>query len=102
MKLTGQCKEDFKKWFIDNVTIKSSPIIQDSIGLSDFYRLLPSMQYGVYVDFFDKQSIRISMNQLSGTYWFDIDNFDEGEEEITRQEARTAAIEKANEIYNKK
>jgi len=44
MKITGQCKEDFEKWFLKQWDIKK---------LEYFYFLTSSMQYGVFVDFFD-------------------------------------------------
>ena len=85
MKLTGKCKEEFEEW-LQYLTWEQYPI---------------SMQYGVYVDFFDSVGIRISMNQFNKEYWFDIYPQAEDCECLkTRTEARIAAIEKANEIYN--
>ena len=96
MKLTGKCKEDFEKW------------LYCGTPYSYFLELTPSMQYGVYVDFFD--SVRISLmvytyddekwyvNLLKNNRYLII-----GKEMYkTRQEARTQAIKKANEIYNSK
>ena len=96
MKLTGKCQEDFKKW------CSTEDGFQRIQLHSDFYILTESMRYGVYVDFFDTANIRISMNQFNKEYWFDIDPQAEDCECLkTRTEARIAAIEKANEIYNK-
>ena len=99
MKLIGKCKEDF-----DNYLFKKS------IWKNWFYTLIPSMQYGVYVDFFDSVGISVSTN--------DWKEFNEilflpsvkklGEPNhfplkpcyFTRSEARIKALEKANEIYN--
>ena len=59
------------------------------------------------VDFFDSVGIKISIRNISDAYWFVINNVhtkgkkDRYEGKQTREEARTAAIEKANEIYNK-
>ncbi len=97
MTLTGKCKIDFNEWY------KKKQYDRLILG---WIELPPSMQWGVYVDFFDSRRILISTSALtlSETYIFDIginrnveywgDNFK------TMNEARTAAIEKANEIYN--
>ena len=109
MKLTDKCKVDFEKWFsIDlenetNLTAKQVEFCRkDKIDM--FYRLYNSMKYGVYVDFFDsvenKTKVRILPRVSRG---FDC-YFTELKECLqlhdTRPEARTKAIEKANEIYN--
>ena len=97
MKLTGKCKEDF-----DNYLFKKS------IWKNWFYTLIPSMQYGVYVDFFDSVDVYISLDWYksgnTGTEYFetDINNYIDSERFKTRPEARVNSIEKANEIYNLK
>ena len=102
MKLTRKCKEDFDKWFELNYEAIGLRSIDDYFYLEGFYELPESMQYGVYVDFIDSCDI-------------DLDEIYKGEESIIlnkvhhpflkpkdyRLEARTAAIEKADEIYNK-
>jgi hypothetical protein len=96
MKLTGKCKEDFEKWYFDNDK-------NVYIDLKSFYSLDESMQYGVYVDFFDSVGIDIDIFKTpEGKYLSAVEM--EGNDNIhnTRQEARTAAIEKANELYNNK
>jgi len=101
MKLTGKCKEDFEKWYLKYIILNSEKLISNT-DVNYFNLLTESMQYGVYVDFFDSVGIRISMNQFNKEYWFDIDPQAEDCECLkTRTEARTAAIEKTNEIYNK-
>ena len=96
--LTGKCKEDFEKWFITS-QLKGTKI-------DNFYMQYFSMQYGVYVDFFDSVGI-----ELYGGRWevethkgFSVLIFEEGHYDLvreeTRHEARKKAIEKANEIYN--
>ena len=112
MKLTGQAKEDFEKWFnrpeseeydlINNLTNYDQSIHEP---IDHFRSLTASMRYGVYVDWFDSVGI-----QANGTGWlmftFSISYEDvsvkriKGEAYNSRLEARTAAIEKANEIYN--
>tara|TARA_R110000803_G_scaffold76454_2_gene141093 strand:+ start:1136 stop:1474 length:339 start_codon:yes stop_codon:yes gene_type:complete len=106
MKLTGKCKEEFEKWY------KNTNIWVNHLDTQEFLSLPQSLQYGVYVDFFDSVGIYISMMAShshavdSRFHGFDIcvegDGFcydiDMGYK--TRPEARTKAIEKANEIYN--
>jgi hypothetical protein len=96
MKLTGKCKEDFEKW----LKLKPKRYGYDPV----FNWLQTEMQYGVYVDFFDSVGTRIILS----THWedkeyfqVDIHNFSEYYIN-TRPEARTLAIEKANQIYNSK
>lgn len=100
MKLTGKCKEDFfKSEFFPQ---------QGEVYWSD---LTPSMQYGVYVDFFDSVGIYCENEILSLGWAFEIykmhsdgdySKIDSHSELKTRHEARTKAIEKANDIYNEK
>jgi len=99
MKLTGKCKEDFEKWLKINYTLKQSLI---------FNSLPDSMQFGVYVDFFDSVWIEIWIEpwetQNNGEFFkyfkVIIDYIEVSDYNDSRQEARTKAIEKANEIYN--
>jgi len=104
MKLTGKCKKDFEKWYNLEYLFGIHHIVEFSID--DFYNLpLHSMQYGVYVDFFDSVGIHISTNayspkELSTAYWYDIQPQEvDCTGQNTRQEARTKAIEKANDIF---
>jgi len=98
MKLTGKCKKDFEKWY-NNLDISTE------LPISVFQMGLPlSMQYGVYVDFFDSVKIRIHTDDLYKQrvylYFFTVNDFMSKNDYNTRQEARIKAIEKANEIYN--
>lgn len=96
-------KEDFKKWFYKNLTLKYT------FDLEHWFPYLPfSMRYGILVDFFDSVGVFILINKQFDleVYDFNIDNgtdFYESEtfEFKTRHEARTEAIKKAKEIYNK-
>jgi len=107
MELKGQLKEDFEEWYCENIARKNRNIT------FAFYKLPPSMQWGVIVDFTDSKEI-----------WIKIDYYDINEKQIfeyvingegqfgkftclykdsgykTRPEAREKAIEKLNEIYN--
>ena len=108
MELTGKCKEAFEKWYADNVEFTG-----EVLYLEEFYILPPSMQYGVYLDFFDSVGIGIVSNTFTisneTSYNFDIyhnGGYLSNREALKdvckmRSEARTAAIEKANELFNK-
>ena len=97
MNLTGKCKEDFEKWY----ELNYETIGLRSFYLAEFYELPETMQYGVYVDFFD--SVEIYMEIIKDGIYFESYVNDEWlNTPKTRSETRTAAIEKANEIYNLK
>ena len=106
MKLTGKCKEDFEKWFNKG---SHDEEYNNHMGFK-FERSHPSMQYGVLIDFFDSVGIYIDIKYISRpfyvgyNYQFRVNEIDYCVKEVikikTRQEARTKAIEKANEIYN--
>ena len=84
MKLTDKCKVDFEKWSIKNYGLE-----YDVINL-----LKDSMKYGVYVDYFDSVDKEIAYEILNDEFEYYADK------ELTLEEARTKAIEKANEIRN--
>ena len=109
MRLTGKCKVDFEKWFLKDVdTIEN----YDQYVLRSFLSKGLSMQYGVYIDFFDSVGIRLIIdmdfeNEVYDKFALYIEykkhcfcNY--GMNFKTRQEARTEGVKKANEIYNKK
>jgi len=108
MRLTGKAEKDFFEWY-RNTDFKS----RNQPGLALFYNYCDSMQFGVYVDFFDSVGIIIELQVhvtpsmqgrrfecirpviLSNGKFCDV-----GASFGTRERARTAAIKKANEIYN--
>ena len=101
MNLTGKCKEAFEKWSTNNGDLYSFHIM--GVYKGAFYELPKSMQYGVLVDFFDStgMDIEIAVTPTFKEYYCMInDDADEPDMFKTRQEARTKAILKANEIYN--
>jgi hypothetical protein len=113
MKLTGKCKQDFQNWYFnqeifDDYYISYVPKkgMLDEFKCIDFKELPKSMQYGVYVDFFDSVGINIEItndNKHIKTFWVDVNAKETDDIELnSRSEARTAAIKKANEIYNGK
>jgi hypothetical protein len=123
MKLTEKCKEEFEKWFVV-VFLKHSLNYYEStdkttkeyvrIDLKTFYTKNKSMQYGVFVDFFGSVGIYIQLmpyfhSVKEVVLWFftfkdercvHLNSHLENKAK-TRPEARTKAIEKANELFNK-
>jgi hypothetical protein len=118
MNLTGKCKEDFEKWAIDNNILDMSLgilVVRNGVVLTSFYKYSNSMQYGVYVDFFDENDLKIEMQvhvepTMQGSFFkkFKVVILNKGRfvnvsnASFIRSRMRTAAIEKANEIYNSK
>jgi len=122
MQLTGQCKDSFEKWFVeDHLKLEASKDHYYFITEDHFNSKHPSEKYGVYVDFFDSVDMHISMgnwrphNDTCINHWFNISDPREGSlltdneamdliyaKYLSRPEARTEAIKKANEIYNKR
>jgi hypothetical protein len=106
MELTGKCKEIFENWYLKDAPQDDNYYLD--FRLRSFYSKEKSMKYGVYVDFFDSVGSHVSVSGLvlSKTYICDISVISNVEHYYdgfpTRLEARTAAIEKANEIYNSK
>jgi len=106
MELTGKAKEDFDKWLntIPRNIIENVGNTQLCMTFPyNFSQLSESMQYGVYVDFFD--SVGSEVYITNGLFDIEIRQnrtlIDRSWGEVaTRHEARTKAIEKANEIYN--
>ena len=93
MELTGKCKEGFEEWYLKGVNNEEN---YHRHVITSFYSKSESMQYGVYVDFFDIVGVNSSSFSHYEFYKCNLDNtlFH------TRPEARTAAIEKANELHN--
>jgi hypothetical protein len=113
--LEGKAKEEFEKWIIDRQnSIYNEWFFNTDIGGLRFYdhywiKIPPSMQYGVYVDFFDSVGIVLDVIKTDFNKKFNLQvyvgnsDIEECSDGInTRPEARTAAIKKANEIYNER
>lgn len=107
--LTGKCIEAFEKW-LDKQNFSISHDVGDRqmnvVPLGDMFSQLPlSMQFGVYVDFFDSVGLNILLTvEFDYGYIITEDKYQEIEEVKkfyeTRQEAREQSILKANSIYN--
>ena len=110
MILTGKAENEFFEWYRStDFKVRNQP------GLALFYNYPESMQYGVYVDFFDSVKIMIelqvhtSRTMQGGSFkcirpviLSDGKFYNVGASFGTRERARTAAIKKVNEIYNLK
>jgi hypothetical protein len=115
MNLTGKAKEEFEKWLIigqQDYDFLYLGNCGECNGFVDFNSIPTSMQYGVYVDFFDSVGIIIEIElKFKPPYPFGINYTNNGVKYFalgiqnkfeTRREARTAAINKANEIFNER
>lgn len=101
MKLTGKTKQEFEKWYVENVFDVNidfshmNPVVEHFyIGYSD------SMKFGVLVDYFDSVGlfIEICKTPAMGTFYWMVNDGTIDNQFDTRPEARTSAIEKANSI----
>lgn len=110
MKLTGKCKEAFEKWLTNLKFTNENYDNLDAYSDLKFSQYPTSMQFGVYVDFFDSMEIHIEcggIDFINLHYWFNIQERKtiSGVTDIeykSRGKARSKAIEKANKIYNEK
>ena len=109
MELTGKCKDEFEKWYFKDFEFNEEITDFDrKITLSTFYTEKYSMKYGVLVDYFDSVGVYINSgknlsNSIGDKYNYIIQcNSKVTYEEcfLDTNEARTAAIEKANELRN--
>lgn len=117
--LTGRCKEEFEKWHEEsNSYVEYYEENEDNTGIPTYegrymhfqiFTDFPlSMQIGVYEDFFDSVGIHISIANKpkdKGVFFGGYIDEEDGRSPLgsqfkSRPGARTAAIEKANEIYN--
>ena len=105
MELTGKCKEGFKEWWIN--------FMDQEMSIHTFIQQHKSMQYGIYVDFFDSVGVIIEITPYFDSvtevmlWFFTLENkkcmhlnSHLENKAKTRPEARLLAIQKANEIYN--
>ena len=108
MTLTGKAKEEFEKWFANELERTEQKLTE--LGrvhvVDEFYtRITESMQWGVYQDWADSLGYDV-VTQASieqDKYWFTVWHQDEHFNEeyfTTRQQARNAAVEKLNELIN--
>jgi len=101
--LTGKCKELFEEWYISQIDVDFDEFNQVKIEiLGQFYLLSLSAKWGVYQDFFDSLEVDLEVRKhQNGVEFIWIVDIRGVGVTKTRQEARKAAIEKANELINK-
>tara|TARA_R110000796_G_scaffold208302_1_gene324559 strand:- start:8 stop:319 length:312 start_codon:yes stop_codon:yes gene_type:complete len=98
MELTEKCKEEFEKWWIN--------FMDQEMSIHTFIQQHKSMQWGVYVDFFDSVGFNIVIEQLDYQSWYNyrITNLVllqfKGTKLSCRPKTRLSAIDKANELHN--
>ena len=113
MELNGKCEIEFNEWYVTNDEWDDMTLYTNIDGYNPivgFEDIHPSMKYGVYVDFFDSVGIQVSNRPYFDTFEWKVDMIDHekkkvdmnSDAELTRTEARTQAITKANELYNGK
>lgn len=97
MVLTGKAKKDF----LTNMSILTE--IKDKKDLEEYFSKISDLiKNAYYVDFFDSVKIHVNAVRYSGEFWKGIAEHERTEIHLSRQEAITEAIKKANEIYNSK
>ena len=103
MNLTGQCSKDFNEWYLRQGFSKQGQYeYGQRKALNMFNAMMLPFRWGVYVDFFDSVGLRIGVSPVfENDFWVYLNNEEINDIDFkTRPEARTAAIKKANEIYN--
>ena len=96
MKLTGKCKEEFEKWFVKDIDIDEDEFFNNDTMLYLFYTERESMQYGVYVDFFD--SVEIQGKKLFSTVFKRY--YEDKTDDFTHNDIVENSIITSNELYN--
>tara|TARA_R110000851_G_scaffold297670_1_gene452984 strand:- start:205 stop:519 length:315 start_codon:yes stop_codon:yes gene_type:complete len=104
MELTGKAKEQFEKWYLERYFKKLIPLsMQEKFAILDsFDEIYNAMKWGVYQDFADSLGVEIYAEKslcregfVSLTDSYPCGYFN------TRNEARSDAINKLNELLNK-
>ena len=121
MELTGKCKEDFEKWYINTHFSKSIDDESIKYHIRSFnHSRLPSEKWGVFEDFFASHNIffqrwstfyKDGINQEWQILIYDktekylygkqsTASYGDNHEYPTPMDARLGTIKKANKIYN--
>lgn len=103
---TGKAKELFEEW------MRPDPLEHGRFGqlvTNTFDNMSPSLQWGVIQDFADSLGYKIIIQYANSGWWYyefvGVEQLDKFREDFkscknTRQEARTEAIKKLNELIN--
>lgn len=111
MKLTGKAKEQFEEYINSTILISHNIGCNVSDDYQNFYSEPESMQWGIIQDWADSLEYDVGVTGLEvNEFIADISVLKQAEDPFnqlwesdllkTRQKARTAAIEKLNEIIN--
>ena len=114
MEITGKCKENFEEWLGSQTRNTGSDIHKWYVTWAKFHIISDSAKWGVYVDFFDSVGLLIDTEIVWGFDALNLNVYEytiKHQEELlllgegykeTRPKSRTAAIERANELYNER
>ena len=106
-RMEGKAKIDFEKWY-KVAYIEDSSALWKPVHNKSFFHLPDNMQWGVIQDWFDSVGDYVCVEGDGDDFMFSVyhtesKNYLGVRYDIpSRQEARTAAIEKACEIYNER
>ena len=107
MELTGKAKEQFEEWFEGEYPFIELDSSEEYEDLTYWDNFSDSMKWGVHVDFFDSVGVEIITPKKTALIWSwhirdcaTIKRINSKLIFTSVKEARTAAIEKANEIVN--
>ena len=106
MELTGNTLKDFWVWYLlpkQRKTYKTNSLRGgDNAVKIRFLAMSFAERYGVFVDYFDSVGIDIEICKypIAQEYYYMVNDGDEENTFKTRPEARTAAIEKGDELRN--
>ena len=98
MKITDKTLEAFREW-LPKYVFQSAKDLMGMFDLDDFNEFIPSLKYGVYVDFFD--SVEIDIDDIFKGELFELYTINQDDRNY-RREAQIAAIEKADSLFNNK
>lgn len=111
--LTGKCKEKFERWYLmtqcELESLRRATEEEWESATKDIIQRFRAwdfnMKYGVYEEFFDSLNINIWVYTSNSETWHgavlqETRYLSSLPYSKSRHEARKAAIEKANEIYN--
>ena len=96
MKLTGKCKIVFEKFYLKDIDIDECEFFNNDTILSIFYTEKESMQYGVYIDFFDEI-------KYEGKGFFSVvfeRYYNDKTDDFNHNDIVSNSIEQCNKFYN--
>ena len=96
MKLTGKCRVVFEKFYLKDIDIDECEFFNNDTILSIFYTEKESMQYGVYIDFFDEI-------KYEGKGFFSVvfeRYYNDKTDDFNHNDIVSNSIEQCNKFYN--